>query len=152
MWAGIDPERVKAAWREDLSGLTQEQIARGLEACRTKDWPPSAPEFRNMCLGKIDYERAYTEASQQWYLRQSCADVWSDPAIFWAAAAIGNDVMVHPYRFMANRWREELDAATELVRDGRLSSFVPPRRVAIANEAAPVASSVIVRRILQGAE
>ena len=152
MWAGVDPERVKAAWREELADMGPDDIARGLAACREKDWPPSAPEFRNMCIGSIDYESAYAEAAKQWYLRHRGGDdVWSNAAIFWAAAAIGNDVTMHPYRWMANRWRGELDAAMEGIRAGRLPDVVPQMRPALPASPAVVADGETVRKILGGA-
>ncbi len=150
MWAGVDPERVKAAWREELADMGPDDIARGLSACREKDWPPSAPEFRNLCRVRIDYERAYTEAAQQWYLRQSGRDAWSNPAIYWASSSIGNDVLAYPYRFMANRWREELEAAIDAVRTGRLPAVVPPARQALTASIGPCAGADQVHQILRG--
>lgn len=40
-----------AEWSETLGGLTGEQIKHGLDTWNG-DWPPSAPEFKNACLGK----------------------------------------------------------------------------------------------------
>jgi len=39
-----------AEWSEQLAGLTGEQIKHGLDSW-TEDWPPSAPEFKKICLG-----------------------------------------------------------------------------------------------------
>jgi hypothetical protein len=46
----VDADRV---WYACLSDIAPEQIKRGLGACKTLmlDWPPSAPEFRRLCLG-----------------------------------------------------------------------------------------------------
>lgn len=43
-------------WRSGLSGLSDEQIIRGIERCRTADgdgegWPPTLPQFRGWCIG-----------------------------------------------------------------------------------------------------
>lgn len=38
-------------WRKVLGGMTGRQIEHGLE-CWKNEWPPSAPEFRDCCLGK----------------------------------------------------------------------------------------------------
>lgn len=40
-------------WAKGLTGLTPEELGRGLEACitRTDPWPPVLPEFRALCLG-----------------------------------------------------------------------------------------------------
>ena len=40
-------------WSTGLGGFTGEQIARGLSEWQG-DWPPSLPEFKNACIGKID--------------------------------------------------------------------------------------------------
>jgi hypothetical protein len=39
-------------WKKALSDITPEQIANGLSACLTRNegWPPSLPEFRNLCV------------------------------------------------------------------------------------------------------
>lgn len=46
----VDSDRV---WYACLSDISPDQIKRGLGACRTLmlEWPPSAPEFRRLCLG-----------------------------------------------------------------------------------------------------
>lgn len=59
-------------WAKGLSGITGQQLAAGLEACivRADSWPPTLPEFRELCLSipslaqvradlrRIDAERA----------------------------------------------------------------------------------------------
>lgn len=59
-------------WGKALAGITPEQIAIGAKACTTSGdpWPPSAPEFRAMCLpnaatlGLPDQVSAFLEASR----------------------------------------------------------------------------------------
>lgn len=48
--AEVDPDRV---WAACLKGISPEQIKSGLNQCaiRALQWPPSAPEFRSLCLG-----------------------------------------------------------------------------------------------------
>jgi hypothetical protein len=40
-------------WRRGLSGVSEQQIAAGLQACLTSadPWPPTLPAFRALCLG-----------------------------------------------------------------------------------------------------
>ncbi len=47
-----DPDGV---WARALEGVTPRQIADGLNAVVRSglDWPPSAPEFRKLCLGGV---------------------------------------------------------------------------------------------------
>lgn len=57
----IDPDRV---WEAALNGITDEQIKFGLRACVDKslEWPPSAPEFRNLCVDSENREWRNFEA------------------------------------------------------------------------------------------
>lgn len=47
-----EPVDISGQWRETLRGVTREQIESALEALRTsgRPWPPTAPEFRAMCV------------------------------------------------------------------------------------------------------
>lgn len=45
-------------WAKALTGITAQQLARGLETCIAEggEFAPSAPRFRAMCLGIPDFE------------------------------------------------------------------------------------------------
>lgn len=60
--AGVAAE----TWAATLSGLTGEQLAEGLRACRLEgaDFPPSAPRFRAMCFGVPKLERVKLELTK----------------------------------------------------------------------------------------
>jgi hypothetical protein len=51
----VDPDRV---WASCLKGISKDQIKFGLNRCAltSREWPPSAPEFRGMCLDEQDWE------------------------------------------------------------------------------------------------
>lgn len=55
-WAGTHGDSdASGTWGKVLSGVSGDQIAAGMQACATRTgeqaaWPPSAPEFREMCL------------------------------------------------------------------------------------------------------
>lgn len=51
-WVSNYGEEDDGTWQSGLRGVTPEQIGRGLAACleRVDVWPPSLPEFRQMCL------------------------------------------------------------------------------------------------------
>ena len=51
----VDPDRV---WASCLKGISKDQIKFGLNQCALtgREWPPSAPEFRLMCLDSPDWE------------------------------------------------------------------------------------------------
>jgi len=102
---GMYPNRWRAAfanaqaianWREAWVGafvdeaLSPDDVARGVRACRRAyDWPPSLTEFLKMCRVSVDPESAYVEAVRQMAAREVGGDVWSHPAIFWAAVEFG---------------------------------------------------------------
>lgn len=63
----VDPDRV---WSATLYGLDEAQIRAGMRKCvdQALDWPPSAPEFRGLCLGDVDgwERRQIAEADRAW--------------------------------------------------------------------------------------
>lgn len=68
---GRAPEGIsRETWAAALGGITGPQIAEGLRACvaEGRDFPPSAPRFRAMCLGIPTCEavaHAITSAAQK---------------------------------------------------------------------------------------
>ena len=71
MWKNVDHAMLKQAWAEDLAGLKAEEIKTGLEACKTKPWPPSLPEFIELCRPELDYEALYHHANAQMFNRHN---------------------------------------------------------------------------------
>lgn len=69
-WAsqnGTTPSGVTAeTWGAALAGLDRLQLAAGLRACvvEGREFPPSAPRFRAMCLGIPPFERVRIEVTQ----------------------------------------------------------------------------------------
>lgn len=150
MWRDIDPAELKRIWAEELAGFTADELARGIDGCRTRDWPPTLPEFIRLCRPALDYEAAFCEAAEQMYRRQQGEDRWSDPAIYWAASWMGRDVMALAYDTARARWRANLDRALQAIRGGELPNEVPPRRQALPAPGAIVASAEDARAILRG--
>ena len=108
----------------------------------TRPWPPTLPEFLNLCRPPFDYEAAYHHAGEQVRLRAYQCDRWNSPAIYWAASELGNDLR-EPYQRMKGRWAAAVDAARRGIASGRLDSCVPPCMPAIAP---PPPSSIDERR------
>lgn len=52
LWAGLDPEEVKAHWAQELGGYVKapQALAHALEHL-PEDRPPTLPEFRRLCRG-----------------------------------------------------------------------------------------------------
>ncbi|AEJ01237.1 hypothetical protein Nit79A3_1405 [Nitrosomonas sp. Is79A3] len=119
----------KNVWGEELAGFTPEEIKRGLSA--QYPFMPDCDKFKLACRPTIDYEQAFVEAVEQMHRRKTGNDEWSNPAIYWAAADIGNDLNNHPYQSIRARWKSAFDKAREKISDGRLPSTVPERLVAL---------------------
>ncbi len=147
MWAGLDLAMIKAAWAEDLGDLATDEIARGVAACKLRDWPPTLPEFLALCRPALDPEQAFSEAVQQMALRDQGRDRWSHPAIFWAAATIGDfDLRNAAWSAIKPRWSRVLQA--ELAK-GEWPE-VPPRMQALPAPGATAANPARVRELVGG--
>jgi len=150
MWAdryGAFPRaRVMQTWAEDLGDLTREELVRGVDACRTRKFPPTLPEFRELCRPEVLPEDAFLEAVEQMRRRVDGLDNWTSAAVFWAAVAMGNDLMAHPYAVVKGRWARELDKAQRGVDSGMLSNTVPQRMVALPSPGAETVTAEDAQR------
>lgn len=145
MWSGLDLARVKAAWAEDLGELSPDDVARGVAACKRREWPPTLPEFLGLCRPGLDAESAFSEAVQQMALRDQGRDQWSHPAIYWAAVTIGTfDLRNMAWSSIKQRWSRVLQA--ELAK-GEWPA-VPPRLDALPAPGAIQADPARVREIM----
>lgn len=105
LWRDVDHAELKQAWAEELGGLSVAEIKRGLDACSSKTFPPTLPEFIQLCRPGLDAERAYFEAVEQMQKRPSGEDRWSHPAVFWTASRIGAfDLRNSTWSSIRNRW------------------------------------------------
>lgn len=147
LWCGCDTDGVKRAWAEALAGYSSEEIKHGLEACLSRIFPPTLPEFLMLCRQPIDLEAAFYEACEQLLQRETGKDKWTHPAIYWAAVTIGYfDMRNATWGGIKVRWTAVLKA--EL--DKREWPEIPPPREALP---APGKSSVsqeeLHRRIVE---
>lgn len=136
LWAdryGAFPrERVKRSWAEDLVDLTRDELAKGAAACREMKFPPTLPEFRQLCRPALDYEAAWNEAQNNLARRDSGKPMrWSSKAVYWSYVAFGShDLRNTPYVVAKSRWQKTMN---EIVADERDSGLpeIPPEREAI---------------------
>lgn len=110
MWRGTDIDSVKATWAPELSKLSREEFAKGVQALATLNWPPTLGEFINLCRPKLDAQKAFTEAINGLLARdRGEIGVWSHPAIFWAAVRVGAfDIKNATYPQIKGRWEGAL--------------------------------------------
>lgn len=130
-WANVDPEGLKQHWAQQLATLTEAELKRGISRLDQCTWPPTLPEFRQLCRSAQDYEAAFYEAVREMHRRRDGLDEWSEPAVFWAAVRMGRDLSGRPYEQLRNRWREAVDTALADIRSGKLADEVPPARPAM---------------------
>jgi hypothetical protein len=148
MWRGCDLAEIKRVWAAELGAFSREELARGADACRTRDWPPTLPEFLKLCRPALDYERAWLEACEQMARRESGEDRWSTPAVYWAAVRIGRDLQALPYSAMKTRWATALDFAECDIRCGRTPNMVPAKLMELPNSGGTMVSRDEARRRL----
>lgn len=127
-WGAIDPVELKEDWAEALAGFTQVEIERGIASLSKCGFPPSRPEFVQLCRPPLDYQAALDEALMQMRRRHDDgSDTWSNPAIYWAAAKISYfDLRNTPWAVLKPRWIAALDEAMANPRGP-----VPPKAIAL---------------------
>lgn len=115
VYAGADPELVKAEWAEALAGFSADEIKRGIAAVRTRRFPPNLPEFLHLCRPALDPEIAWheAEAGMRAHAAQQ-AFAWSHPAVFWAAREFAYDLRTSSFAACRKRWEPALAAMWSL--------------------------------------
>ena len=106
-FGSIPRERVKQAWAEELAGYQAAEIKRGLESCRTRQWPPTLPEFLMLCRPVLDAKTEWAEACEQMRIRLDGkgGDTWTRPQVYWAAVSIGwYDLNSTAWEQIRTRW------------------------------------------------
>lgn len=113
-WRGIDPDAMKRCWADELGEYTGEEIARGVQALKTREWPPTLPEFLKLCRHSTDPRADWAEACEQMRIRLDGrgVDSWSRPQVYWAAVAIGwYDLNSLAWDGIKTRWMNALEKA-----------------------------------------
>lgn len=138
-FGSIPRERVKQAWAEELAEYTADEIKRGLEACRTRQWPPTLPEFLLMCRPVLDAKSEWAEACEQMRIRLEGRgqDRWTRPQVYWAAVSIGAfDLNNSSWDQVSARWKAALATAkTDPVPEYRAALPAPGKQVVTRGEA-----------------
>lgn len=138
-WRGVDPERVKRTWAEELAGFSGDEIARGVTALKTRDWPPTLPEFAKLCRPPSDPRADWAEACEQMRIRLQGRgeDRWSRPQVYWAAVAIGwYDLNSTAWDQIKTRWTNALENAKTDPIPEYLAQLPPPGQQSITREEA----------------
>lgn len=136
-----------ANWREtwaeafDDEGLTPDGIKAGLKQCRRNhDMPPSLTQFIKACNPEmvLDIEALFHRAVSEMRKRRLREEQnWTSPAVFWAAAKIGDDLFRTDYRDLKGRWAAALDemrSRTDAIPDVAAREALPPPLPAMSRE------------------
>ena len=143
MWGCVEIASLKATWARALGDLSHEEIASGLTRCLDREWPPTLPEFRALCRRQSSADTAFLEAVKRYPSREG----WSEPAIYWAAAAIGAyDLRRLPYTALRARWVDALDEARQSRRP--IPEPVPAERQLENADADPERVKAAAERVL----
>lgn len=94
LWRGTDLVLVRKHWGTELASLSRDELRNGYETLRTRPFPPTLPEFIALCQPPVNVDAALSEAVVQLHARRQGTDVWSDPAIYWAAVKVGTTEMM----------------------------------------------------------
>ncbi|WP_146192516.1 hypothetical protein [Alcaligenes faecalis] len=109
-WAGVDEKCMKDAWAQELAGFTGDEIAAGVDACRSRRYVPNLPEFMMLCRPALDPATAHAEAvlGMQERKRGEPGE-WSHSAVYWAAVRVGaHDLLNQSFSVIRARWEKEL--------------------------------------------
>lgn len=150
---GIARERVLQAWGEELADYTPDEIARGLDGCRSRVWPPTLPEFLLLCRPSTDPKAEWVEAREQMALRLrgQGGDRWTRPQVYWAAVAVGNyDLQLHGWDSIRMRWERALaEARADPVPDfvAPVPALPKPGERTMTREEARLHSSLLAQQV-----
>lgn len=106
-------ENMKSVWAEKIrsNGLKMSDVRRALSAAERLKWPPTWGEFLDLCKPPINLDAAIYEAVEQMRARQHGKDVWTNPAIYWAAVKVGEfDILSQAHSQLKPRFSAALEA------------------------------------------
>lgn len=136
---GISRERVKQAWAEELAEYSGIEIKRGLDACKSRQWPPTLPEFLMACRPVLDAKTEWAEACEQMRIRLegNGQDRWTRPQVYWAAVSIGAfDLNNTSWDQISARWKAAVATAkTDPIPEYRAALPAPGRHSVTREEA-----------------
>lgn len=121
-WDGQNLDGVKRTWADGLMGLSPQQVGEGIKRCLSREWPPSLPEFRSLCLP--DFETLYLVGQH---------NPRSSALAYWAVQSFGYyEIRRSSWKTAGDRWTRICE---QLIRDG--VPELPPEPQKIEHKAAP---------------
>ncbi|WP_338618167.1 hypothetical protein [Pigmentiphaga sp. CHJ604] len=144
LWGDISNAKLLEHLALRLAGYTAGEVRRGIQACATRPFPPTIPEFLVLCRPPVEPEAAFHEAVTGMQARKHGElGYWSHPAIYWAAVRIGmHDLLANGYPALKGRWE---NALRDILGKGRWPE-IPMPAVALPAPGAAVTSDEEARR------
>lgn len=113
-WGNRELKDMIPIWERKLKGFSNDELRRGYKALEKLKYPPTLPEFMQLCRPPIDPVKAYHEAVAGTQARRDGKrGEWSHPAIFWAAAAMAHDLLNMSYQQVKARFEKKLSDELE---------------------------------------
>lgn len=132
LFHGVPSADVIEQWGEALAGFRPVEIARGIRACQTRAFAPTAGEFALLCRPALDPEFAWLEASAGLLARQRGEiGEWSHPAVYRTALPMTYELIHQSYRQNRKTWAYRLAREFEQ----GWGDGVPPVPLAITRQA-----------------
>lgn len=127
-YASVPMSVMESTWRIGLKGLSAAEIESGVQACMCRNWPPTLPEFRNLCRPPVNLEDAWGEAQRGAFERKNGKfGEWSSPAIYWSYVRFGGfDLLNGSYANCKGRWEKVLMQTIADEQAGKLSNIPVP--------------------------
>lgn len=149
-WRGIEPDAMKRCWADELGEYTGEEIARGVAALKSRDWPPTLPEFLKLCRSPVDPKAEWAEACEQMRIRLqgNGEDRWGSARTYWAAVAVGwYDLNSMGWDGIKTRWMVALEKARTDPIPEYLSQLPAPGQATVTREEATARLSEIKTKL-----
>lgn len=133
-WADTPQSVMEEVWRSELQGYSKTEIEAGVAACKKLKWPPTLPQFLELCRPEIDPVFAWKLAGEGIRARQNGEmGNWPDPCIYWAANRIGQfEILNEPLAKHRVSWIAELDRARNQQAKGLLPEVPEPFKALVA--------------------
>ena len=132
-WINVGFPEMVEFWERKLSGFTPDELRRGYKALSGLKFPPTLPEFMQLCRPPVDPVKAYYEAVKGLQERRfGRMGEWSHPAIFWTASKMAFDLLNQTHPQVKARFEKALDdefSRTSWPEIPAVSAALPPPKV-----------------------
>ncbi len=115
-YSSMPVDKVKSIWLEEMLAmrLTEEEIAAGVQGCRTLAWPPTLPEFLKLCRPPVDAAAAWYRAQFQAKARDRGEVGFDDPILYEAFRSMSVEIRGgDTHHKHIERWKALLEHAAE---------------------------------------